>query len=68
MLLARGLQHQGQAFCQGLKRKLEVDKKLAEENEATRKTAEEQAEKMHQEFDDYQRQKRDERKKVVAGA
>ena len=67
MLLAEGLQHQGQAFCQGLEKdlmakdawiwaleqELEAAKKLAEDNEVARKTAEEQIEKMRQEFDDY---------------
>ena len=67
MLLARGLQHQGQAFHQGLEKdlvakderiraleqELEAAKKLAEENEATRKTAEEQIEEMCCDFRDY---------------
>jgi len=67
MLLARGLQHQGHAFHQGLEKdlaakdvkiralekKLEVAKKLAEENASTRKTIEEQVEKMHQDFEGY---------------
>ena len=67
MLLAQGLQHQGQAFCQGLERDLAAEdvkiqalkkelgaaKKLAEENASTHKTAEEQVEKMHQDFEGY---------------
>jgi hypothetical protein len=56
------------ARIRALERELEVTKKLAKENEAARKTAEEQAEKMHEEFGDYQKRKRDEHKKVVAGA
>jgi hypothetical protein len=73
MLVARGLQHQGQAFHQGLKRdlaakdariqalkQLEVAKKLSEENDAARKTAKEQIEKMRTDFEGYQKRKRDE--------
>ena len=40
-----------------LEQELEVAKKLTEENEAARKTVEERVEKMHQEFDDYQKRK-----------
>ena len=60
MPLARGLQHQGHAFCQGLEKdlaakdvkiralekELEAANKLAEENASARKTMEEQVEKM----------------------
>ena len=67
MLLARGLQHQGEAFRWGLEkdlvtkdkiirtleRELEAAKKLAKENEAARKTAEEQIEEMCRDFRDY---------------
>jgi predicted nucleic acid-binding Zn-ribbon protein len=82
MLLARGLQHQGYAFRQGLEKdlvakdkriqtleqELETAKKLAEENEAARKTVEEQIEMMRHDFRDYQKKKHDEHNKVVAGA
>jgi predicted nucleic acid-binding Zn-ribbon protein len=82
MLLAHGLQHQGQAFHEGLERdlavkderigtlaqELETAKKQAEENESARKAAEEQIEKMHHDFRDYQKTKCDEHNKVVAGA
>lgn len=43
-------------------------KKLARENEATRRTIEEQMEKMRHEFVDYQKQKCEERNRVVVGA
>ena len=82
MLLARGLQYKGQAFCQGLekdlvakdeqiwalKQELEVAKKLAKENEDTHKTTEEQIKKMRVDFEGYRKKKRDEHNKVVAGA
>lgn len=82
MLLARGLQHQGQAFCEGLEKdlvarderiraleqELEAANKLAEENATARRVAEEQVEQMRKDFEGYQKKKRDERKKVLAGA
>ena len=82
MLLVWGLQHQGQAFRQGLekdltakderiwalKRELEIAKKLAEESETARKTLEEQIEKMQKDFEEYSQQRRDEHKKVVVDA
>lgn len=82
MLLARGLRQQGQAICQNLKRELanrakkiraleqelEVAKKQAEEVETARKASEEQIKKMHEDFDEYRWQKRDERKKVIVDA
>jgi DNA-binding protein H-NS len=77
-----GLQHQGQAFHQGLekdlavkveriwalKKELESSKKLVEENGAARKTVEEQIEKLGQVFEGYQKKKLDEHNKFVASA
>ena len=82
MLLAHGLQHQGEAFRWGLEkdlvtndkiirtleRELEAAKKLAEENEAAHRTTEEQIEMMRQDFRDYQKKKHDKHNKLVAGA
>jgi hypothetical protein len=69
------------AFCQGLEKdlvakderiwaleqELEMAKKLVEENDAAHKTAEEQIEKMHHDFAEYQKQKCEERNWVIAG-
>lgn len=82
MLLAQGLQQQGQAYRQGLEKELahrddkiraleqelETAKKQAEEAETARKISEVQVEKMREDFDCYHRQKNDERKKIVADA
>ena len=82
MLLACGLQHQGEAFHRGLEKdlaakderirtleqELEAAKKLAEENEAAHRTAEEQIEMMRLDFRDCQKKKHDEHNKLVAGA
>lgn len=82
MLLARGLQHQGQAFCQGLEKdlaakeawiwaleqELDAARKLAKENDAAHKTDEEQIKKMRHDFEEYRKEKRNERSKIVAGA
>jgi hypothetical protein len=82
MLLTHGLQHQGQAFHEGLERdlaakdericileqELEAAKKLAEENDSARRTVEEQIEKMRHDFRDYKRKKCDEHNKVIASA
>jgi hypothetical protein len=82
MLVARGLQNQGLAFCQGLEKdlaakdewiralekELEATKKLAEENAAARRTAEEQVEQIRLDFEDYQKRKQGEGNRLVAGA
>jgi hypothetical protein len=45
---------------QALEKELEAAKKLAERNGAARKTAEEQIEKMRQDFEGYQKRKLEE--------
>jgi hypothetical protein len=45
---------------QALEKELEATKKLAEQNGAARKTAEEQIEKMRQDFEGYQKRKLEE--------
>jgi hypothetical protein len=66
MLVARGLQNQGLAFCQGLEKDLaakdEWIRALEKELEATKKLAEENA------FEDYQKRKQGEGNRLVAGA
>ena len=51
-----------------LEQELKAAKKLVKENTAARWTAEEQAEQMGQDFEGYQKRKREEHNKLTAGA
>jgi hypothetical protein len=82
MLLARAMQQQGLATRQGLERglaakdkdimflrqQLEAAKKLAEDNATARCDAEENLKELEKNFDNYQKEKRKERKKILEGA